>query len=472
MKALKRDLSELQIWSLALGAIIGWGCFVLPGNKFLPTAGPLGTAIGLLVGAVMMIVIARSYGVLINRFPVAGGEFTYAFAGFGRRHAFVCAWLLGLSYLSIVPLNATALGLISRFMFPGIIQFGYLYSVAGWDVYLGEIIVSTAALAIFGYLNMRGVRLFGKIQNVLALGLTLSVGVLVLIALGSPVASFENLAPAFSPDVNIIGGILAIVAIAPWAFVGFDAIPQAAEEFSFSPKKTFKIMVVAILVGAFLYIGVNTVTAMVFPWADFIASKPGWATGIAIRTLAGDFGMYMLGMAILFAIISGINGFMLASSRLLLAMARAKALPPVFAKIHKQYSTPFVSIGFVAVISMIAPWFGREVLLWIVDMAACGAAIGYFYTSAASVVLSFKDPLDKELYRNRVYGILGSLFSLGFLVLLLVPGMPAFLSIYSWIALVIWITLGFLFYMSSSEYQKMSEEQLENLLEHEVETEL
>jgi hypothetical protein len=47
MKPLKRDLNELQIWSLALGAIIGWGCFVLPGNKFLPTAGPLGTAIGL-----------------------------------------------------------------------------------------------------------------------------------------------------------------------------------------------------------------------------------------------------------------------------------------------------------------------------------------------------------------------------------------------------------------------------------------
>lgn len=469
MKRLKRDLSELQIWSLALGAIIGWGCFVLPGNKFLPTAGPLGTAIGLLAGALMMIVIARSYGVLINRFPVAGGEFTYAFAGFGRSHAFICAWLLGLSYLSIVPLNATALGLISRFMFPGIIQFGYLYSVAGWDVYLGEIIVSTAALAIFGYLNIRGVRLFGKIQNVLALGLTLAVVVLSLLALTSPVASLANLTPAFSPDVDILPGILAIVAIAPWAFVGFDAIPQAAEEFNFSPKKTFKIMIVAILVGAFLYITVNTVTAMVFPWTDFLASAPGWATGVAIRALAGDAGMWILGTAILFAIISGINGFMLASSRLLLAMARAKALPPVFGKIHQQYSTPFISIGFVAVISMIAPWFGREVLLWIVDMAACGAAIGYFYTSATSVVLSLRDPQDAELKNNRIFGILGSVFSLGFLVLLLVPGMPAFLTVYSWIALVVWIALGLLFYLLGKDYRSMPENQLEVLLEKEAE---
>jgi amino acid transporter len=469
MKPLKRDLNELQIWSLALGAIIGWGCFVLPGNKFLPTAGPLGTAIGLLAGGLMMMVIARSYGVLINRFPVAGGEFTYAFAGFGRGHAFICAWLLGLSYLSIVPLNATALGLISRFMFPGIIQVGYLYSVAGWDVYLGEVVVSTLALALFGYLNIRGVRLFGKIQNVLALGLTLAVVVLSVVALVSPVASFANLQPMFSPTVSVWPGILSIVAIAPWAFVGFDAIPQAAEEFSFSPKKTFRIMVFAILVGAFLYIAVNTITAMVFPWTDFLATKPVWATGAAIQALAGDVGMVLLGTAILFAIISGINGFMLASSRLLLAMARAKALPQAFGKIHPVHQTPYVSIAFVAVISMLAPWFGREVLLWIVDMAASGAAIGYFYTCASSVVLSFKNADDVELRKNRFYGILGSLFSLGFLILLLVPGMPAFLSVYSWIALIVWIVLGVVFYGSSREYRHMAQSELEVLLEELVE---
>jgi amino acid transporter len=400
---------------------------------------------------------------------VAGGEFTYAYAGFGRKHAFVCAWLLGLSYLSIVPLNATALGLISRFMFPGIIQVGFLYSVAGWDVYLGEVVVSTGALALFGYLNIRGVRLFGKIQNVLALGLTFAVLALVVLAVVSPIASLENLSPMFSPTVNMWPGILAIVAIAPWAFVGFDAIPQAAEEFNFSPKKTFKIMVFAILVGAFLYIGVNTVTAMVFPWTELIASQPVWATGTAIKTLAGDVGLTLLGIAILFAIISGINGFMLASSRLLLAMARAKAIPSFFGNVHPQFATPYVAIAFVAVISMLAPWFGREVLLWIVDMAASGAAIGYFYTCAASVVLSLRNPQDVELRKNRLYGFFGSLFSLGFLVLLLVPGMPAFLSIYSWIALIVWIVLGVLFYGFSKGYRTMGEKDLEVLLEQPLE---
>lgn len=37
----KKELSPIDVWGLALGAIVGWGCFVLPGNAFLPKAGPL-----------------------------------------------------------------------------------------------------------------------------------------------------------------------------------------------------------------------------------------------------------------------------------------------------------------------------------------------------------------------------------------------------------------------------------------------
>lgn len=43
----KKELRPIDVWGLALGAIVGWGCFVLPGNAFLPKAGPLGMAIGM-----------------------------------------------------------------------------------------------------------------------------------------------------------------------------------------------------------------------------------------------------------------------------------------------------------------------------------------------------------------------------------------------------------------------------------------
>jgi amino acid transporter len=44
---------------------------------------------------------------------------------------------------------------------------------------------------------------------------------------------------------GILSAILATFAIAPWAFVGFETIPQAAEEFKFSYKKVMLIMTIA-----------------------------------------------------------------------------------------------------------------------------------------------------------------------------------------------------------------------------------
>ena len=52
------DLSRLDVWALSLSCIIGWGAFVMPGTTFLPVAGPLGTAIAMVVSALITGVIA------------------------------------------------------------------------------------------------------------------------------------------------------------------------------------------------------------------------------------------------------------------------------------------------------------------------------------------------------------------------------------------------------------------------------
>lgn len=55
---LSKFLSPLGAWGLAFGFAVGWGAFVMPGASFLPGAGPLGTAIGVVVGAAAMCVFA------------------------------------------------------------------------------------------------------------------------------------------------------------------------------------------------------------------------------------------------------------------------------------------------------------------------------------------------------------------------------------------------------------------------------
>ena len=144
---LEKKLSPVNVWSLALGCIIGWGAFVMPGNTFLGKAGPLGTAIAMAIAAVIMCIIANNYHFMINKYPVAGGEFTYTNMAFGERHAFICSWFLGLSYLAIVPLNATALALIGRNLMNNVFQVGFHYSVAGYDIYFGEIILAAFCVA-------------------------------------------------------------------------------------------------------------------------------------------------------------------------------------------------------------------------------------------------------------------------------------------------------------------------------------
>ena len=72
-KELKKTMSPAEVWALAAGAIIGWGCFVLPGTRFLPDAGPLGTCLAFLIGGGLLCTVALCYSILIKVYPVAGG---------------------------------------------------------------------------------------------------------------------------------------------------------------------------------------------------------------------------------------------------------------------------------------------------------------------------------------------------------------------------------------------------------------
>ncbi len=158
-------MTVMDIWSLALGAMIGFGCFVLPGNAFLPKAGPLGSALGMLIGAVLIMIISMNFGYLIRRMPRSGGSFLYATVLFGKTCGFALGWFMLLTYWLLVPLNATALGLIGRYLFPGLLQKGYLYSIAGYQVYTGEIVVASAFIIGIALINLHGVRSAGWVQT-------------------------------------------------------------------------------------------------------------------------------------------------------------------------------------------------------------------------------------------------------------------------------------------------------------------
>ena len=439
---LRKVMSPVDVWGLALGAIIGWGCFVLPGTTFLPKAGPAGTAVGMLIGALLIIVIAISYGYLIKNYPISGGEFVYTKEAIGKRNAFVCGWAMILAYWSLIPLNATALALISRYLFPGIVQQGFLYEIAGWDVYAGEVILASAAIIIMALINIRGIKQAAWMQT--AIALTLVGCILIIVFLVFCKSDWSNLSPGFPDGRRWWKGVFSIVAMAPWAFIGFDCIPQSAEEYNFSHKKSTAIMISAILVAAILYIGVCAVTAVgVEPWQDLLARRNNWPTGFVVRNTIGLAGIIVLGIAMFCAVISGMNAFYISTSRLMYAMAKEGSLPQWFEKLSPKYGTPRNAILFTMAASLFAPWFGREILLWIVDMTSVGAAIVFAYTTASAAIIAKR----KGDWIQMGTGIVGCIFSLFFLSLLIIPGMPGYLTFQSRVVLLVWIAIGFIFYL-------------------------
>lgn len=92
-------------------------------------------------------------------------------------------------------------------------------------------------------------------------------------------------------DVSLLSGIIIIVAMAPWLFVGFDCIPQAAEEYNFPPNKTFLLIFSTIGIGAFIYAALAVVTASVMPWLEMEQLNVSWRTGAMIQQALGFAGL-------------------------------------------------------------------------------------------------------------------------------------------------------------------------------------
>jgi len=474
-KTLQKKLNPFHVWAIAFGCIIGWGSFINPGKKFLPNSGVAGTAIAMVLGALIMIIIAFSYAYMVPKYPKAGGEFHFTKACFGKRCAFLCGWFLLAAYLTNVPMNSTAIGLIVDGLFGPVLKFGFHYSIAGFEVYLGEILLAVTVLVLFGLFNIRGVKVAGFIQTCLAVGLITSVVTLTIAAVSSPLTNFENMAPIWGFDKSaalqafrqgeytVVDGfarsggsaiavsILSTLAIAPWAFVGFDTIPQAAEEFKFSHKKVSFIMIIAILFGCFVYVANNTITAAALTnWPDLIVNSEStpWLLLTAAERLLGPAGKILVGVAVSCAVLSGIMGFYLASSRLMYSMANDGYLPEVFGQVDARYGTPRNAMVFCMIISLAGPVLGREALGWFVDMSAIGASIGFGFTCLATLRTMKRDG-DGSAFLKWM-AALGAVFSGVFVVLqtIPIPGLPGInFGMESYIMLFVWVALGLVFYL-------------------------
>ena len=448
---LRPYLSRRQVWAVSLGTSVGWGSLVVTCNTYLAQAGPMGTVLGLLAGLAIMLLVARNYHYLMNLYPSAGGAYTYVRDAFGHDRAFLVSWMLALTYLAVLWANLTSLPLFARIFLGEMFQFGRLYELFGYDVYLGEVLLTVAAVLLAAVLCIRWSRAMMRAMVVM-------VAVFFLAIVGVCVAALclrdRALAPAFVPDAKAISQVVGIAVITPWAFIGFENVSHAVEEFAFPVDKSFRILAVSVFATTALYIAVALLSVTAFPpqyatWLDYIRDL-GNLQGIealppfyAAQHYLGGTGVIILMAALLCLVITSFIGNIMALSRLFYAMAQDEILPAPIARLNGQ-GTPVNAILLIAAVSCFIPLVGRTAIGWIVDVTTLGATIVYgFVSAAAGKMASFhKDRVEK------VTGRLGLCLMVAFGAYLLIPNFfqESSMATETYFLFVIWSVLGLLFF--------------------------
>ena len=461
-----RYLSPLDVWAIAFGCTIGWGAFMMPGSTFLPVAGPLGTAIAMAVSVVIMLVIGANFFYLMRTRPGTGGVYAYTKSAFGREHAFLCAWFLSLSYLTVLFMNATSLFLVIRMVFGRRLQYGYYYyNIAGNHIFMGEVGASIVALASVGLLFINAKPLLQKIQTVLAIVLLACVAIVAALCLPRLRLSFP--ADAF----GILGGspafgVLSIVMLAPWAFVGFEVISLETAHFDFRIGRSRWIIIAAILLSGLVYVALTLVSVCAQPdgyssWQAYIADLVNLDGVSAVPTfhsaqaIMGTGGLLIMAVAALAAILTGMIAAYRATTRVLSTMAEANIL-------SERFSKTTYSILFIMVISIVISIFGRNMLQCFMELTSLGAIIGFGYTSASAWRIARKDGNRKFV----MLGALGTAISVAFILVQLIPGLTVLETMGpdAFLLLMIWCLLGFIFYLKTAAQAKKAGTSLAGLV--------
>jgi len=444
-------LSMLGAWAFAIGTSVGWGSLVVTSNTYLAQAGPAGSVIGLLIGALIMLIISRNYAYMANAYPEAGGAYAYSREVFGCDHGFLTAWFLALTYLAILWANATSLPLFSRYFLGDLFAFGRLYTLFGYDVYLGEALLSIAATLLISLLCARCKRLSIGLMTVLALIFTAGI---VICCVGGMLRRGQALFPAYIPDKNALSQIVKIACISPWAFIGFESISHAAEEFTFKRSRFFRVLFIAVLSATALYVCVTLLSVAAYPpeydnWLDYIRDLPhldglkGLPAFYAAYSTLGSAGVTILMLSLLALIVTSLIGNITALSRLFYAMAKDKILPGRFAGINAQ-GVPGQAVALIAGVSCLIPFVGRTAVGWIVDVTTIGATLIYGFVSAAAMKLA-RESGDKGACRT---GVAGLVLMIGFGLYLLIPNLftDGSMATETFFLFVIWAVLGFVYF--------------------------
>ena len=447
----KKVMSATDILVVAFGAMIGWG-WVVSSGRWIQNAGVIGTVIGFIIGGIMIFFVGMTYAELTPAMPKVGGEHVFSYKAFGPNGSFICTWALILSYIGVVCFEAVSLPTIIQYIFPRFAQ-GYLYTVAGSDVYLTGVLTASFFTIGIIIINILGIKAASIFQTILTVTIAV-VGVILVIAsaVNGDVANLEGQV-IIGEGFGSIKNIMSVAVVAPFFLFGFDVIPQVAEEISIPLKKISRVLLLSIICAVTFYGLVVFAVGYALNSAEISEAMEGvgLVTATAMEKVFNSTVMAkVLIVGGLCGVITSWNSFLIGGSRAIFSMAESRMIPGRFSKLNKKHKTPVNALLLIGVLSLAAPFFGRTMLVWISDAASFACCLAYCMVSMSFVVLRKKEPNLHRPFKVKHYkfvGITASILSGLMVVLYLIPSSGSSLTVQEWIIVGGWAILGLVFYI-------------------------
>ncbi|XP_076896708.1 cationic amino acid transporter 9, chloroplastic-like [Bidens hawaiensis] len=391
-ESLVRRLGPFDLVLLGIGASIGAGIFVVTGTV-ARDAGP-GVTISFALAGASCVLNALCYAELASRFPaVVGGAYLYAYTSFNELTAFLVFTQMMLDY----HIGAAS---IARSLASYIINILELIpflknSIPNWVGHgskemLGFISINLLAPVLLVLLTLilcRGVGESSVVNTIMTT--TKIVIVLVVIIVGAFEVDDSNWSP-FAP--NGIKSMLTGATVAFFAYVGFDAVANSAEE-SKRPQRDLPIGIIgSLLICIALYIGVCLVITGMVPF-KFLGEDAPLADAFKSR------GLRFVSVLISVGAVAGLTTTLLVGlyvqSRLYLGLGRDGLLPRIFARVHPTRHTPIQSqlwVGFIACV--LAGLLNVHLLSHVLSV---GSLAGYSVVAACVITLRWKASIGSQI---------------------------------------------------------------------------
>ena len=445
-------LNAWDILVIAFGAMIGWGWVVSTGG-WIEKGGVIGAALGFAIGGIMIFFVGLTYAELTAAMPQCGGEHVFSYRAMGATGSFICTWMIVLGYVSVACFEACAFPTIITYLWPGFLK-GYMYTVAGFDIYASWLITAIVIAFLIMMINIIGAKTAAILQTVLTCIIG-GAGILLIVAsvINGTVDNLDGQIFAGTTTGVNIKAIIGVAAMSPFYFIGFDVIPQAAEEINVPPKKIGNILILSVVLAVIFYAFVIIAVGFVMNPGDIIASQE--ATGLVTAdAMAAAFNTKIMAKVIIVGGMCGIvtswNSFLLGGSRAMYSMAESYMIPKFFTKLHPQHKTPVNALILIGILTMLAPFAGRKMLVWISDAGNFGCCFAYCMVALSFMILRKKEPDMPRPYKVPCYKFFGTMAVImsGFMVAMYcIPGSGGNLILQEWLMVLGWSALGVVFYV-------------------------